>query len=75
LTAFQRAADLDDENLPAAAALAHLRWRRGDYDEARARAEAFLKLAASYPKSEFLDAQIESAKKIIAECDALKRSR
>lgn len=70
--AWRRVCELDPDNLPANLGLARLLWRRGKYDEAKERAERFLKAAEAYPSSPFLDEQRTLARSLLDAHRALR---
>ena len=73
--AWRRTAALDPERLPAILGLARLHWRRGEYEDAKTRAEGFLRLAAKLEKSEFLASQEAVAKDLIKLYEEQRRQR
>ena len=73
--AWKRTATLDPERLPAILGLARLHWRRGEYDDAKSRAERFLQLTAGLQKSEFLAEQEAVARDVLRLCEEQKKQR
>ncbi|HYC79329.1 MAG TPA: tetratricopeptide repeat protein [Planctomycetota bacterium] len=75
LEAFRRVLELDPRNPMALVESARLHWRRGDYDAAKARADAFLKLTERWGREDLVVEGRRTAEAIVEAWDARRKAR